>query len=229
LTEGTNQLVTIKGTNEGFIFYLDDDCSFRSLIDELTNKLAERYPYADSKQQVDVVVKLGYRYVNEERKQTIKQLIEKDQRFRLVRFESEVIDKQTASKWLEDNEVKRMRKIVRSGQVVDVKGDLLLIGDVNPGGQVCATGNVYILGKLNGIAHAGTEGNEQAIIVASYMNPMQLRIANYISRSPDYETEGLYMECGYLDKESDKIVIDRLQALPYMQKRFQEVERRINK
>lgn len=229
MTEENNQLVTIKGTKEGLIFHLHDDCSFHSLIEELTLKLSEQYPYADVERQVDVVVKLGYRYLTEERKRTMQQLIEKDKRFRLVRYESEVIDKKTATEWLEETEVNRLKQIVRSGQVVQVKGDLLLIGDVNPGGQVRATGNIYILGKLNGIAHAGIDGNEQAVIVASYMNPMQLRIANYISRSPDYETEGLYMECGYLDKESDKIIIDRLQVLPYIRKRFQEVERRINK
>ncbi|HLS65738.1 MAG TPA: septum site-determining protein MinC [Pseudogracilibacillus sp.] len=229
MTEENNQLVIIKGTKEGLIFHLHDDCSFRSLIEELTLKLNEQYPNADAERKVDVVVKLGHRYLTEERKRAMQQLIEKDKRFRLVRYEAEVIDKKTATEWLEETEVKRVKQIVRSGQVVQVKGDLLLIGDVNPGGQVRATGNIYILGKLSGIAHAGIDGDEQAVIVASYMDPMQLRIANYISRSPDYETEGLYMECGYLDKESDKIIIDRLQVLPYIRKRFQEVERRINK
>jgi len=56
------------------------------------------------------------------------------------------------------------------------------------------------------------------------MNPTQLLIANYLSRAPDYETEGTYMECAYLDKDNQKIVIDRLQVLPFVRKRLREIE-----
>src|SRR5699024_10424628 len=92
--------------------------------------------------------------------------------------------------------IKAFNRVVRSGQVLRVEGDLLLIGDVNPGGKVVATGDIYIMGNLRGIAHAGINGNRKAIIAASYMKPTQLRIADYISRAPDYETDGVYMECG---------------------------------
>src|SRR5699024_11859344 len=57
-------------------------------------------------------------------------------------------------------------------------------------GQVRATGSIYILGHLYGIAYAGIYGDVQTTIAASYMNPAQLRIGNYMSRAPDYETEG---------------------------------------
>src|SRR5690625_3993362 len=121
-----------------------------------------------------------------------------------------------------------MDRLVRSGQVLEVTGDLLLVGDVNPGGKVVATGNIYILGNLRGIAHAGVNGDRNAVIVASYMKPRQLRIDDYMSRAPDYETTGVYMECGMIDEKENKIVIDRLQAL--MQKRLDlsTFERRMN-
>src|SRR5699024_10795663 len=98
------------------------------------------------------------------------------------------------------------------------------IGDVNPGGQVRATGSMYILGDLYGIDHAGIYGDVQTTIAASYMNPAQLRIGNYMSRATDYETEGTYMECAYLDEENDKIVIDRLQVLPYIRNKLWKKE-----
>ncbi|HLT55998.1 MAG TPA: septum site-determining protein MinC, partial [Bacillota bacterium] len=120
-----------------------------------------------------------------------------------------------------------VRKIVRSGQVLEITGDLLLIGDVNPGGKVVSTGNVYILGNLYGIAHAGAAGDRKAIIAASYMKPTQLRIADYISRAPDYESDGVYMECGLIDEEQDKIVIDRIQVLSRNRREISGFERRI--
>ena len=64
-------------------------------------------------------------------------------------------------------------------------GDLLLIGDVNPGGTVIAGGNIFIMGALKGFAHAGCYGNDQAVIAASSMKPSQLRISDCLNRAPD--------------------------------------------
>jgi len=219
------QLITIKGTKEGLIFYIEDDSSFQEAFEELQDKLATTSAN-NEEQRVSVIIKLGHRYVTPIQKEKLTTLIEKDKRFFVERFESEVIDKNQAEKWLEQSEIKPMSRIIRSGQVLEVVGDLLLIGDVNPGGHVKATGNIFILGNLHGIAHAGVNGDESAVIAASFMNPTQLRIAHYLSRAPDHETEGVYMECGYLDKEKQKIVIDRLQVLPYVRKKLRGLEGR---
>lgn len=223
------QLITIKGTKEGLLFYIEDDCSFQEIIEELEEKLAttpEQDKYEE--QSVSVIIKLGHRYLSSEQKKILEDLIEKNNRFYVERYESEVIDKEQAEAWLAQSEIKTISRIIRSGQVLEVEGDLLLIGDVNPGGQVKATGNIFIMGNLHGVAHAGINGDENAVIAASFMNPTQLRISKYISRAPDYESEGVYMECGYLDIENEKIVIDRLQVLPYVRKELRGLERRIH-
>lgn len=225
--QNNRQLVTIKGTKEGFVFELDDKHLLTDVLKELEQKLSENVIFDHNEQVVSVVVKLGFRYINENEKRELQKLIERSDRFRIERFDSEVMAKKDVKWLLDQTSIKLENKIVRSGQVLDVNGDLLLIGDVNPGGEVRATGNVFILGKLNGIAHAGKNGNEKAVIVASYMNPSQLRIGKYFSRAPDYESEGVYMECGYLDKEKEQILIDRLQVLPYIRNELRNLERRI--
>ena len=226
LTQKEAELVIIKGTKEGLIFYLNDDCSYQEMYDELEEKLAS-LPSENEEQSVSVIVKLNNRFVTEEQRLEIQQLIEQNNRFKVERFDSDVIGKKQAEQWLKTHEMKTISQIVRSGQVLEVEGDLLLIGDVNPGGQVRATGNIYILGNLHGIAHAGIDGDETAVIVASYMNPTQLRIANYISRAPDFDAEGVYMECGYFDNEKNQIIIDRLQVLPYIKKNLRGLGRRM--
>ncbi|MEI3614474.1 septum site-determining protein MinC [Pseudogracilibacillus sp. SO30301A] len=223
------QLITIKGTKEGLIFYIEDDCSFQDIVEELEGKLvttSEQDKYEE--QSVSVIIKLGHRYLSNEQKKLLEELVEKNNRFYVERYESEVIDKEQAEAWLAQSEIKTISRIIRSGQVLEVEGDLLLIGDVNPGGLVRATGNIFIMGNLHGVAHAGINGDENTVIAASFMNPTQLRISKYISRAPDYESEGVYMECGYLDKENEKIVIDRLQVLPYVRKELRGLERRIH-
>lgn len=225
--QNNQQLVTIKGTTEGFVFELDDEHLFTDVFNELEQKLKADNTYTDDDQLVSVVVKLGYRYVSPTEKNSLREMIEQSHRFQVERFDSEVITKQSARKLLEKTGIKLENQIVRSGQVLETTGDLLLVGDVNPGGEVRATGNVFVLGQLNGIAHAGVNGDVEAVIVASYMNPSQLRIGKYFSRAPDYDSEGVYMECGYFDKEKEKILIDRLQVLPYVRKELRNLERRI--
>lgn len=225
--QNERQLVTIKGTKEGLVFELDDDQSFSAVYDELVHKLSTDHYLAPNEQAVSVIVKLGYRYLKEEQKNMLHSLIEKDNRFKVERYDSEVISKADALQLIDHTNIKLFHKIVRSGQVLEVNGDLLLVGDVNPGGFVSATGNIFILGSLQGIAHAGRNGNEEAVIVASYMNPTQLRIANFFSRSPDFESEGVYMECGYFDKEQQQIIIDKLQELSLIREELMNVERRM--
>lgn len=83
------------------------------------------------------------------------------------------------------------------------------------------------MGQLLGIAHAGADGDEDAVIAASYMKPSQLRIAGYISRAPDYESDGVYMEYGYIDKSQNKIMIDQLKVLSRKRVDVSGFERRI--
>jgi septum site-determining protein MinC len=78
-----------------------------------------------------------------------------------------------------------LRQHLRSGQTVSHKGHLVIIGDVNPGAEVMAEGDVTVWGALRGIAHAGIGGNTDAEIRALKLQPIQIRIANAIARSPD--------------------------------------------
>lgn len=221
-----SQLILIKGTRDGLTLFIDDTCSFDDALEELRDKLSASRNHKDD-QIVPVAVKLGDRYLHKSQRERLIHLIEKEYNFTLHSCESNLIRKEEALEWLANDEIKPVNRIVRSGQVLEVTGDLLLLGDVNPGGQVIATGNIYILGKLNGIAHAGCDGDVEAIIAASYMKPNQLRIAHYISRAPDYESDGVYMECGFIDEKQDKIMIERLQVLMQKRRSLSGFERRM--
>jgi septum site-determining protein MinC len=58
-------------------------------------------------------------------------------------------------------------------------------GDVNAGAEIIAGGNVVVWGKLRGIVHAGANGDESAVVCALDLAPTQLRIATYITVSPE--------------------------------------------
>ena len=77
-----------------------------------------------------------------------------------------------------------VKETLRSGQSIDYEGSVVVVGDVNPGAEVVADGDVIVWGKLRGLVHAGANGNEKATISALDLSPTQLRIATKIAVTP---------------------------------------------
>lgn len=80
---------------------------------------------------------------------------------------------------------KILPKTIRSGQRIEYEGHVVIKGDLNPGAEVVATGDIIVLGVLRGIAHAGAGGDESAEVIAFEFQPVQLRIAGLIARPPE--------------------------------------------
>ncbi len=94
---------------------------------------------------------------------------------------------------------------VRSGDRISSNGHLCIIGDVNPGAIVSAKKNIYVWGKLLGIAFAGKGGYKDASIASLYLNPLQLRIADVIAIGPKDKPKNYYPEIALLDEETINI------------------------
>ena len=78
-----------------------------------------------------------------------------------------------------------IKHTIRNGRTVHCDGHVVVLGDVNAGAQVIATGDVVVWGRVSGIVHAGAGGDESAVVCALYLAPTQLRIAGYITISPE--------------------------------------------
>ncbi|MCA0986212.1 septum site-determining protein MinC [Guptibacillus algicola] len=205
--------VTIKGTKDGLNLILDDSCAFRDVINDLDDKLSARHIQQTEGQTVTVTIKVGNRYLTDEQEDSLREIIQEKQNLEVDRIDSNVISRDEAEEERKRTTVKSVARTVRSGQVLEVEGDLLLIGDVNPGGTVMAGGNIFVMGTLRGIAHAGAYGNNDAVITASLLKPSQLRIADLISRPPDQTgIADAEAECAYI-KEGTEISVDRVQIL----------------
>ncbi len=74
-----------------------------------------------------------------------------------------------------------LNRTLRSGTRIEFSGHVVVMGDVNPGAEIVATGNVIIWGRLRGMVHAGAKGNRSAVICALDLSPTQLRIAEEVS------------------------------------------------
>lgn len=88
-------------------------------------------------------------------------------------------------KELQEGPCKFVRGTIRGGTRVFYEGNVVVLGDANPGSEIVASGNVVVMGVLRGMVHAGADGNRDAIVAALKLCPTQLRIAEIITRCPD--------------------------------------------
>lgn len=205
------QLIHIKGTKDGLVLRLDDQCSFSELVEELGKKVTDGH--LDGK--IDVQLHLGRRYCTQEQKDQLTEIVEEQQKLCVKKIQSDVITLEESHKLLETSRFETYVGIVRSGQTIRVTGDILVLGDVNPNGRIEAGGNVHIAGKLKGIVHAGMGGNEQAIVSASHFEPTHILIGNYVevmTNESQYILDNTDQIFAYLG-ENNVIAYDRIQEI----------------
>ena len=111
------------------------------------------------------------------------------------------------------SEVLMLRGRVRSGQKIESKKHIVIAGDVNPGSEISAGGDIIVLGKLAGIVHAGCPNDEKAIIFALEFKPTQVKIGEIVAAGIDEEFNA---KPEYACVENDRIVVkDYMKENPF--------------
>ncbi|WP_127588014.1 septum site-determining protein MinC [Paenibacillus koleovorans] len=210
MTETKQHHVTIKGVKDGLVFLLDDTCAFSILLEEIQHKLEKTHRQLLTGPMIPVHVKLGKRVLVEADREQLKQMFSARGNLLVQSMDSESPDREAQSTG--QGPLSVMKGIVRSGQTIHHIGNLFYLGDVNPGGTITCTGDIFVMGALRGMAHAGIDGDQSAIIAASYLKPTQLRISEVVSRPPDeWGLEDAYMEFAYI--HDGKMEIDKISQL----------------
>ena len=182
--------VVMKGTRSGIILVLDDKTGY----DELKLDVAEKFrTSAEFLGAAQKAITFQGRRLSEEEKLELVDIIHRhcDLNIVCIMEEDPLMEKsfrQSMERTLlakEANTGQFFKGSLRSGQVLDVETSIIIIGDVKPGAKVVSKGNIVILGALKGNAYAGSDGNTNAFVVALDMQPIQIRIADTIARSPD--------------------------------------------
>ncbi len=113
---------------------------------------------------------------------------------------------------VEEGQTKFVTKSMRGGQLVDFKGNVVVIGDVHIGAELFAEGNIVILGQLKGRAFAGTSGNEDAFVAAIKLTPSLLSIAGILGRPPESDINF---------PEVAKLIDGNIHVEPYIPTKFE--------
>ncbi len=174
-----NGRIVFKGDRNGLYIKMAQGVRFDVLMRELERKLAASGGFFRG---AEAVVDVGDRVLTTEQLLTLESLLEQKGGFELAEVLHE--PRSTARTCVGDDGARLVRRTLHSGQSIHHDGNLVVLGDVNPGAEVVAAGDVVVVGTLRGLVHAGAVGDTDAVIIAFNFCPIQLRIADVISRSP---------------------------------------------
>ncbi|MCH5265641.1 MAG: septum site-determining protein MinC [Lachnospiraceae bacterium] len=213
--------VVIKGNKSGIRIVLDSKMEFQELLKEVEEKFSSS---ADFLGNAQVAVSFEGRELTEEEEAILLSCISENSKLDVVciidndKKREEYFTQSLNDRLMQLNAStgQFFKGNLRSGQVMEFETSIVILGDINAGAQIVSTGNVVVLGALNGTVYAGASGRENCFVAALKMNPVQIRIGDVIARSSDEkqapppEPQIAYLEKGtiYVDTLSRKTLAD---------------------
>lgn len=168
--------IEFKGTKNGLVINIRSDCDYNTAKELIGQKVKGAKGFFDGAR----IYAINCSGVDDVEYIMLKEYIEVELGMQFVEEE-----RQLAVEYIPGGDTKFIRSTLRSGKRVEFSGNIVIIGDVNPGAHIIADGNVVVIGALRGVVHAGAAGNREAFVVANNLEPMQLRIADLIAIPPD--------------------------------------------
>ncbi|MFT5872762.1 MAG: septum site-determining protein MinC [Clostridium sp.] len=185
--------IVLKGNKEGLnvVINMNHFSDFDDMLESLVDKLSQgRKFYKGSTLKITTELK----YINERESRKLKDILFDEFLISDCIFQDQEDSVAKVFTGIYEGKTKFLRKTIRSGQSINYPGNIVIVGDVNPGAEIYAAGNIIVLGTLRGLVHAGTNGNEKAIIAAFKLEPQILQIGNIVTRSPEDAGKPQYPE-----------------------------------
>lgn len=187
--------VMIKGNKSGIILVLDKEPEFASLKKDIGEKIKETAKFFGN---ASMAISFEGRELSTQEQREVLEIIEENSQLKIACVvnndakQEEVFQKGLQQSMMDmgANSGQFYKGNLRSGQVLEVENSVVVIGDVNIGAKVVSKGNIIVIGNLKGNAFAGAGGNKDAFVLALGMQPIQIRIADFIARAPDHVEKG---------------------------------------
>ena len=199
--------VSINLRTDEVVIKIDDNAKQEDVIEELDTKMKDlKKMYQDEKTPIRVTGKILTNKELEEIREIIRSKIDVEIKFDTPTTLGLHSITRSYKKDVGMSETTFHKGSLRSGQRLEVEGSLVIIGDVNAGAEVIAADNIAVIGTLRGLAHAVAKGNKEAIIAASTLDAVQIRISNIVKEF-DMNEEYVY-DNAYIYADGDQIVIE---------------------
>lgn len=195
--------VSIKGGKDGLRLVLDEAAPWNDVLDELQERFSRGIEFFYG---AEITIDTGGRALGEDELADLVELMaehglqpstlattspEGRSAGRAMGIATRATQRSASNAAPNDAETGLLvHRTLRSGQVLQHHGHVTLIGDVNPGAEVVASGSIVVWGRLRGTAHAGAMGDTSAVICALELAPTLLRIADALARTPGSQPVG---------------------------------------
>lgn len=200
-------IINVQIKKDKIVFNITEDAKQEEIVKIIKKKLPQiEKMYKNDKKPICITGKVLKNKEIDEIQEIIKEKIDIEIEFDIPKALGLHSIKRTFEKQTIKSETTYHRGSLRSGQTLDSEGSVVIIGDVNSGAEVRAGENIIVLGALRGLAHAGANGNKQAIIASGILDTVQIRIANIVKEIDRYE-EPLHKQA-YVYVVDDKIEIE---------------------
>ncbi len=213
----TQNILSIKGTPKCLVIHIDTKYDFNEITIALRNHISHANGFfADAKYRF----RIAPNSLTNEQYITLEQICSEYGLVPIIDSEATVPENNKTEieqkvLGISDAELDQqshfISKSLRNGEKLSYKGNVILLGDINPGSEIVATGNIVVMGSVKGMVHAGAEGDLNSFIIASILDPLQIRIGKLIACKPEKNTsiKNHTPEMARVDK--DQIVI-----VPYL-------------
>lgn len=204
--------IIIKGNRDGLnaVINMDKFNDFQQMMELLLERLSKGKKFYKG---CTLKITTDLKCINEREMKQLKDLLFDGFLIKDCIFEDSEEKNNKVFSGVYEGRTKFIRRTVRSGQSINYQGNVVIIGDVNPGAEVYAAGNVIVLGTLRGYVHAGMGGNDKAIVAAFCMQPDILQIAETVTRAPEDGLKPQYPEVAKIREGS--IIVE-----PYLPNKY---------
>jgi len=198
-----DKYITVKGKKDRLQIILDNQIEFEKLKEKLKLKLI---PMRSLLKKADTAIEFVNRELTPEEENELIDIIKINTDISITMVFSKNVcstDKELTKKTISnfialEGNTKFHKGNLRSGRKLEFDGNLVILGDVNPGAEVIASGNIIVLGRLSGSIIAGSKDKENAFVGAIFMNPVHLTIGEVFSKP----LQGEILETNKINKKN---------------------------
>ena len=201
-----SNIISVQTKRGKVILKIEEGATQGEIVSELKEKMLElKSLYQEDSTPIFVTGRVFKNREMEEIKDIIQEVLKVKVEFDNPKLGLHGI-KKSFSRDIATSETRFHRGSLRSGQKIEFEGSLVILGDVNAGAEILAGENIVVLGILRGMAHAGAQGNKEAIIAAASIESPQIRIANIVKEIEKSEFEEQIKICAYVDDNGEVVL-----------------------
>ncbi|XIF20409.1 MAG: cell division inhibitor [Acetilactobacillus jinshanensis] len=191
--------ITLKGTQNGYELFFNSASGIKEINSELESLLKRFGQNPSPHQDINFTVLTGNRLFSYREIKTLKSIFSKYPQFGLKGIKSSVITTIDSYHLRERHNVHVINKTIRNGQSYRMHGDVLFFGNIHKGGKLYTDGNIYLMGHVEGIVHAGFPSSEDKLIIGDLHNAQQVRIGEQFDITADRQIPASNQTVAYVN------------------------------